>query len=1156
MAVMALASCVKEESVPQNVICDNSHERLTVYASTGNMSKTALDSEFNVLWSEGDKIKFVSADKSKEFTFTLSSGEGTTTGTFTLDEGQQVPADGSYIVYYPSTYDGSNYPVQKYLGDNVISGAPMKAEAKVENGSVPDLSFWNVGGILRYTIKGEGTIASINIRSLEPETPLDVTLDCGEGVTINNTEGTVFNIAVKPGFYSDAVLYFMTTDNRQAHLSAELFRVYRNYLSLATISNLKFFPYHEFVDFDLPSGRLWATCNLGADKPEEIGYYFYWGNIAGHEFKNNQWVLAPGYDSEGEQWNPENGNVPANATFDAARAAWDDLWRLPTDEEFRELVENTDNIWVENWNGSGMNGYLFTGRTDATRQIFLPAAGYSNSWEERKNERQKYGTDGYYHTSDMRPDEVQIAPEIPPTTFYDYLGWTFNESRIARKEQDILHYDRYMSIRPVYDSRPFYTVKFDANGHGTNPASQVRFKGELVSEPQPLQADGYDFGGWFRERYCSTQWNFAEDKMKESITLYAKWTEIPKFTVTFSLNGHGTKAPDSQKVTRDETATEPEAPSAYGYDFAGWFKEKACTTQWNFTTDKITCDTTLYAKWTDVPKYTATFNLNGHGTKAPDPQKVYRDEKISKPANPTDDAWNFCGWYKEAGCVTPWNFETDKLVADVTLYAKWTFTYVDLGLPSGNLWASCNLGAAKETDFGQYFTWGNADGVTITYDMQEFFDWYFDDPIDIASPKGQFTDEHYQGSSGYEWAFCKRLPATATYDAACKYLGQGWHIPSEADFQELHDYTDIDIEVHRDDQDRYYAGGWRIRSRKDPNVSIFIPFAGYCTPSDNLWLNNECRYWTNATAASYPQVNPERGLCLYWYPDYGQKNNEIFRSWEMDRNYGLPIRAVYNTKEPEPLPKDDLLPGVFTFNNKRVQFSKGNLWCDTRSNPTTSNFHFEDEQYKSYPVTNDEVVSDTHVSHFSWFETMAEAVKHHAFNKDGYKQNFIFAAHNFTVGNSGGWQMMSLNDWVDEPGKGLNAFVYRKDSKGRPLMKTFPEICGVKCAVYLPDDWDLDRFPVKDSYDAATWAAAESRGAVCFPLAGCHGGGYKDYPLKELRDYNVDGHYWTTDIFDEPYVKQSAWAICLPTDYGFHQWAKFTYFDSYGCSIRLVKEKK
>ena len=134
--------------------------------------------------------------------------------------------------------------------------------------------------------------------------------------------------------------------------------------------------------------------------------------------------------------------------------------------------------------------------------------------------------------------------------------------------------------------------------------------------------------------------------------------------------------------------------------------------------------------------------------------------------------------------------------------------------------------------------------------------------------------------------------------------------------------------------------------------------------------------------------------------------------------------------------------------------------------------------------------------------------------------------------------------------------VLRKDSKGRPLMKTFPEICGIKCAVYLPDDWDLDRFPVKDSYDAATWAAAESRGAVCFPLAGCHGGGYKDYPLKELRDYNVDGHYWTTDIFDEPYVKQSAWAICLPTDYGFHQWAKFTYFDSYGCSIRLVKEKK
>lgn len=58
-----------------------------------------------------------------------------------------------------------------------------------------------------------------------------------------------------------------------------------------------------------------------------------------------------------------------------------------------------------------------------------------------------------------------------------------------------------------------------------------------------------------------------------------------------------------------------------------------------------------------------------------------------------------------------------------------------------------------------------------------------------------------------------------TYDgvnwSVQKYLGLGWHVPSEADFQELYDNTDIDIEVHRDDQDRYYAGGWQMMSLND-----------------------------------------------------------------------------------------------------------------------------------------------------------------------------------------------------------------------------------------------------------------------------------------------------------------------------------------------------
>lgn len=68
-------------------------------------------------------------------------------------------------------------------------------------------------------------------------------------------------------------------------------------------------------------------------------------------------------------------------------------------------------------------------------------------------------------------------------------------------------------------------------------------------------------------------------------------------TVTFNMNGHGS-AISSQVVTYGEKATQPTAPTATGYSFGGWFKEAACTNVFNFTTETITADTTVYAKWT------------------------------------------------------------------------------------------------------------------------------------------------------------------------------------------------------------------------------------------------------------------------------------------------------------------------------------------------------------------------------------------------------------------------------------------------------------------------------------------------------------------------------------------------------------------------------
>lgn len=76
---------------------------------------------------------------------------------------------------------------------------------------------------------------------------------------------------------------------------------------------------------------------------------------------------------------------------------------------------------------------------------------------------------------------------------------------------------------------------------------------------------------------------------------------------------------------------------------------------------------------------TVTFDLNGITGTAPETQKVAKDGKVTKPTNPTDLVHTFAGWYKTKDATTgalsdPWDFDTDTVTADMTLYAQWTRT--------------------------------------------------------------------------------------------------------------------------------------------------------------------------------------------------------------------------------------------------------------------------------------------------------------------------------------------------------------------------------------------------------------------------------------------------------------------------------------------------
>lgn len=133
---------------------------------------------------------------------------------------------------------------------------------------------------------------------------------------------------------------------------------------------------YEYVDLGLPSGLKWATCNVGADSPEKAGLYFAWGETVGYMSDQVESGERYFYFSE-YNYNPAFF-ILSNLTIDqdAVNAYMCGEWRMPTDEEFNELINSsyTTQIWTDNYNGTGVKGRVITSKSNGN-SIFLPAVG-------------------------------------------------------------------------------------------------------------------------------------------------------------------------------------------------------------------------------------------------------------------------------------------------------------------------------------------------------------------------------------------------------------------------------------------------------------------------------------------------------------------------------------------------------------------------------------------------------------------------------------------------------------------------------------------------------------------------------------------------------------------------------------------------------------
>ncbi|KAK3604897.1 hypothetical protein CHS0354_000560 [Potamilus streckersoni] len=225
-----------------------------------------------------------------------------------------------------------------------------------------------------------------------------------------------------------------------------------------------------------------------------------------------------------------------------------------------------------------------------------------------------------------------------------------------------------------------FTITFNSN-EGSTVANIIVVYGNKVTKPADPTRAGHAFGGWYKDNNTfASSFNFDTETITASITLFAKW-EANSYTVTFNTGDGGSIVPTAT-VTHGNKVPKPADPTLAGHAFGGWYKDNnTFASSFNFETETITANITLYAKWAIT--YTVTFNSNEGSAVAS--ITVTNGNKATKPTDPTRVNYVFVGWYKETELITAFNFDTETITADITLYAKWAIAVTSIAFDKTTL---------------------------------------------------------------------------------------------------------------------------------------------------------------------------------------------------------------------------------------------------------------------------------------------------------------------------------------------------------------------------------------------------------------------------------------------------------------------------------------
>lgn len=501
---------------------------------------------------------------------------------------------------------------------------------------------------------------------------------------------------------------------------------------------------HEYVDLGLLSGTLWATCNVGANAPEEAGDYFAWGETApksDYSWETYKWCKGSSttltkyctYSSYGNNGFTDD-KTELDLADDAAYVNWGADWCMPSFFQIDELKQQCQ--WTKT-TLNGVDGYTVTGCNG--NSIFLPKAGYRN-----KNTLKDAGS----------------------------LGAIWSRS-FDEKDK----YSCFWASYIIYNSDSKYFVQlasdYRTNGLNVRPVRRI----DRTSKAKDYVDLGLPSGTLWAT--CNIGANIPEEYGD-----YFAWGETQtKDTYTeknhkWGKYGKTNKYPDKRELDLEDDAA-----------YVNWGKD------WRMPRYDQLTELVNKCKWNRI-----TYNgVTGYKVTGPNGNSIFL------PCAGSQNSLNNVGrraiyWTRSLGdgyIGEAINF--DPSVANSILerhsyegnsvrpvrFNKPTFStseYVDLGLPSGTLWATKNIGADTPEEFGDIFAWGETKGFESGKNLFGFDTYKFSE-----GSRFSLTKYCQDKSFGYNNYTDDKIELDLEDDAAYVNWGSDWRMPSADQINELID---------------------------------------------------------------------------------------------------------------------------------------------------------------------------------------------------------------------------------------------------------------------------------------------------------------------------------------------------------------------------------